>query len=878
MKYKSVFFLLFFFFSFSPVYAQDTLGFSADLYKYLIKNDDFNKDGILSESEIDYVCCVQIVNFKSIKGLSRLKNLKSVTIEIGDFSLDELFELKELKRLTVTSKKGRKTFTIPQKCNFSLELTNLSIDNCVFNIEDNKFENIKEININGCEIIYDISKIFYYNNIMELSINNSLINHDIHINSVNESLESLTLNSINLPGIPNTINNLKNLKSLSVANNNLSNLPESIKLLESLNSLNLSENNFDSFPEILLYLKELKYLYLIRNKKEIALPENINRLSKLENVPIILNCINGIPEEIFKIKNLKNLTLSNCNLKTIPKKVFALNKLESLILSNNQITEISPDLLKLKYLKLLNLNSNKLSRIPDWIGSFEYLSELNLSHNEISDFDFNITKMCHLKIVNLDFNKLKDFPYVLNHCKNLEFLTLNNNSISSLDRLKYGDFNKITEIEISNNLISEIPGLFHHKFDLEIKEKTYDTSMEEPYNNLNIVEEVLVPRENMALFTCNILSSARVYSKYRYKVKIVDCFYGVCDMDTFYVNSDKFFKIGSYCIINGHLDIHNKSLDSYFNYFQINATYEGFDDKSYMAGRKEYFEIAAQLSQYRKTKYTGKVKLNGKDFTYAEGEFIKGNPHGTWSIYFAHKEISGIIKSELNFYNGKLHGPTTKFLFKNGILHKSFVEDYIHGSLQKKEEFKYIYEKLYTIEGVKYSYQAPFNLKYIYTIDADNHDTLGTSLNVDLNQSDNSKSSYDNIVSLPSFYHGKWQFVHFKNVRATGEYFMGMKIGVWYSNERCCSDTIAIYEKPENNKNIIAYYGNGKTMIEGSIINKKKEGIWKVFSEKGDLTKTFSYKNDILDGNVDINMSSQIIRRTYIDGTLIHEETIKKTN
>ena len=28
----------------TTTFAQDTLGFSADLYKYLLKNDDFNKD------------------------------------------------------------------------------------------------------------------------------------------------------------------------------------------------------------------------------------------------------------------------------------------------------------------------------------------------------------------------------------------------------------------------------------------------------------------------------------------------------------------------------------------------------------------------------------------------------------------------------------------------------------------------------------------------------------------------------------------------------------------------------------------------------------------------------------------------------------------
>ena len=869
MKYKILTIALLIL-SITKSYSQDTLGFSIDLYQYLLKNDDFNKDGILSQSEIDYVCCVEISNFKSINGISKLQNLKFVTIELGNYSLDELFELKEVKRLTIKSKKEKKRFSIPTNCKFLWELTVLSISNCVLDIENYNIHNLRELSIHNCEVNADVSKLLELKSLTDVSINNSIFKQEINIRNINTSIVKLSINSNNIFEIPSSISNLKSLKSLSWTNSNLKNIPPTIGQLDSLKNLYLSGNNFDTFPDVLLQLKSIKYLSLHENKSQIVLPKNINRLIGLENIPISINFANGLPEEIFEIKNLKELSLSNCKLQFIPEKVFNLTNLERLYLYNNQIKEISPNIVNLVNLKELHLSNNKISIVPKWMEKLKTLEKIDLSYNQIKSFTLSCSKMKNLETVNLNFNEIQEFPYSIRQCENLEYLTLDNNNISSVDQLKYGDFSKVFKIDVNNNFITDIPNTHQQKINAGIVYKELDYSMNEPFNNLNIVEEIFTPKNNNSLFTCRVLSKIMDNARIKYKVIILNCFYGPCNKDTCIVESNKNLDIDAFYVLNGYASFDNV-IYCYFNYFQINTS--NFNSDNYSKRGIEYFEIADQMAKYAKNRFSGKVKLKGKEIIYAEGEYQNGEPIGKWNIYFAHKEIPNILKSELNFLNGKLHGDIIKFTFDKGKLQKRVIEHYNNGTLQKSEELKYSYDKLTKIEGKKYYLQYPFKIKYNYTIDTDNFDTLGTNkyLEIVFNNSIN-----DDFVSFPAFPHGKWQLVYDKKLKTQGEYFMGKKVGLWYSNRLCCSDTIAIYNDIKPNSNIIAYHDCGRVMIEGSIIDNKKHGIWKVYDNQGKLIKTIAFENDNLNGHSYNYENDNVKRRTYVNGKVLNEVFIEK--
>jgi antitoxin component YwqK of YwqJK toxin-antitoxin module len=233
-----------------------------------------------------------------------------------------------------------------------------------------------------------------------------------------------------------------------------------------------------------------------------------------------------------------------------------------------------------------------------------------------------------------------------------------------------------------------------------------------------------------------------------------------------------------------------------------------------------------------------------------------------------------MIKSKLIFENGKLHGEVVKFVYENGKLQKKLLESYTNGKLQKSEEFKYNNDSLYRIEGSKYAIQYPFQNTYSYTIEPDRFDTIRTSMYRNIIYNDSSIN--DDFLTFPSFPHGIRQSIHNNKLITFGEYFLGKKVGVWYSDKACCTDTIAIYERTKSKSNVVAYHIGGKPMIEGSIINHKKEGTWKVYDEYGQLKKSISFENDILNGNSNFYDSNSITKRTYLDGKFISEEVTPK--
>ena len=176
----------------------------------------------------------------------------------------------------------------------------------------------------------------------------------------------------------------------------------------------------------------------------------------------------------------------------------------------------------------------------------------------------------------------------------------------------------------------------------------------------------------------------------------------------------------------------------------------------------------------------------------------------------------------------------------------------------------------------RYYSEYPYQITYGYVIDPDNFDTLGTSKYININHNYSSNSINDDFVSFPSFPHGKWQLVYDKKLKIQGEYFMGKKVGLWYSNRLCCSDTIAIYNRIKPNSNIIAYHDSGRIMIEGSIIDNKKRGTWKVYNDQGKIIKTITFENDNLNGHSDYYENDTVRRRTYFNGKFINEELIRK--
>lgn len=131
-----------------------------------------------------------------------------------------------------------------------------------------------------------------------------------------------------------------------------------------------------------------------------------------------------------KYPNLINVTIKNCNLKTVPKNILKITKLKNLDLSNNNISNLDKDL-------------NKLTQ----------LTSLTIRNNQIKSFD-NITKLTKLKKLDLSGNYLSKIN-VLHKYSNLEKLNLSYNALNSIADLS--GLTKLNDINLSYNQLIKMP-------------------------------------------------------------------------------------------------------------------------------------------------------------------------------------------------------------------------------------------------------------------------------------------------------------------------------------------------------------------------------------------------------------------------------------
>ncbi|EPR77758.1 Leucine rich repeat protein [Spraguea lophii 42_110] len=273
------------------------------------------------------------------------------------------------------------------------------------------------------------------------------------------------------------------------------------------------KNNKNYIPSIVCECHKMKS-FISHNGELTQLPDNFNKLKKLEFLDLGNNEFTEIPHQIFFLENLDYLNLSENLITTIPSNIKLLSKLTTLLLSKNKLVEISDDIGILSNLELLDLSSNyelftdlnikrrslkftrfidflkytnikqlhliscKLEKLPsDFV--FPYLTNLHLNHNflyklpmalskcyslEQLDLSFNFFSdiqlpiIKNLPIIELCFNKNKISGRVMINCEkliDLKILYLNNNYISVFEFQKCCK-REIDELHLKDNLIKKL--------------------------------------------------------------------------------------------------------------------------------------------------------------------------------------------------------------------------------------------------------------------------------------------------------------------------------------------------------------------------------------------------------------------------------------
>ena len=174
------------------------------------------------------------------------------------------------------------------------------------------------------------------------------------------------------------------LQILLYLSNDLEELPEDIDRLQRLQEVNLSDNLLRNLPERFCNLKNLQRLRINRNKLG-SLPSTLGQLEDLEALEVNHNEIAELPQNIGQLSKLKKLYLFENKISQLPASFIQLVNLEKLLLADNALTALPEDISKLQNLQLLSLSRNQLTSIPKSIAQLKQLKMLRLEGNPIPE-------------------------------------------------------------------------------------------------------------------------------------------------------------------------------------------------------------------------------------------------------------------------------------------------------------------------------------------------------------------------------------------------------------------------------------------------------------------------------------------------------------
>ena len=270
------------------------------------------------------------------------------------------------------------------------------------------------------------------------------------------NLTEMKIVNCKLKEIPDCFQKLKNLKVVDFTGNEIKIIPQFIQKMSSIEQFSVGGNQIKKLEN--LNWKHISILNLENNKLHGYPKQSIS--NSILSLNLSNNIIGFIANDIKYIPSIQNLILNNCGLEIFPTPILSLKNLKVLDLSNNRLLNIhsfekeeNNYLQQLEELKMDNCNLKKKIRI-----SFKNLKKLSLRNNELTHFPFWVpNSICKISEIDVSNNLIQNVSKI-SFFSNLKNLILKNNKIEDLEET-FSSLTQLTYVDASYNLIGQLPSI-----------------------------------------------------------------------------------------------------------------------------------------------------------------------------------------------------------------------------------------------------------------------------------------------------------------------------------------------------------------------------------------------------------------------------------
>lgn len=432
------------------------------------------------------------LEFAEVRGEQRVVGINTREFQIYGELPNELGNLRELKKLAITS--GSITGRIPVTITSLRKLEEINIPfkdgYAEWYVPENAgdMKALRILNVSYLKIAPEFFKNLYKIPTLE-TINMKAFEGDLPEGiSTLVNLKTLALGYTKVASLPQDMGNLPNLEKLDLSNcsklislgdhlgqlpkltslnlaycTKLITLPDNIGQLQNLTTLNINGcSALEAIPESFGNLNRLTKLQLRSCSSLIGLPESIGNLTGVTEIEMSMcNGLRSFPEGLGNLANLKKFTFTtDANMVALPSTFGNLSNLEEFDCSKYSSDNfgVSGDmslfrnLLKLKSLKA---NYNYFSGDLSVLAGLPQLTTIELAGNKLSG-TLDLSQILNDKqaIINLSNNGLSGTLNGITKGTALTKLILNNNKLTGELPADIDLCSKLTNLNLADNLLT----------------------------------------------------------------------------------------------------------------------------------------------------------------------------------------------------------------------------------------------------------------------------------------------------------------------------------------------------------------------------------------------------------------------------------------